>query len=88
MGRGAILWREVLPNVLPVVLDVREPWELQTASVKAAGFKSIRIPCAWYSHTESDSLTIKPAWIAPMVAPSTTTLAWRTRCSRAIMRLT
>ncbi|QHE77283.1 rhodanese-like domain-containing protein [Hydrogenophaga sp. PBL-H3] len=29
---------------LPVVLDVREPWELQTASVKADGFELRHIP--------------------------------------------
>jgi rhodanese-related sulfurtransferase len=28
----------------PVVLDVREPWELQTASVKADGFELIAMP--------------------------------------------
>ena len=28
----------------PVVLDVREPWELQTASVKPDGFKLVAIP--------------------------------------------
>ena len=28
----------------PVVLDVREPWELQTASVKADGFELVTIP--------------------------------------------
>ena len=28
----------------PIVLDVREPWELQTASVKADGFELIAIP--------------------------------------------
>ncbi len=28
----------------PVVLDVREPWELQTASVKADGFELLAIP--------------------------------------------
>ena len=27
-----------------VVLDVREPWELQTASVKPAGFELVTIP--------------------------------------------
>ena len=27
-----------------VVLDVREPWELQTASVKSAGFELLTIP--------------------------------------------
>ncbi|MEO7391654.1 MAG: rhodanese-like domain-containing protein [Ramlibacter sp.] len=27
-----------------VVLDVREPWELQTASVKAEGFELVAIP--------------------------------------------
>jgi len=28
----------------PVVLDVREPWELQTASVQAEGFTLVAIP--------------------------------------------
>ena len=32
------------PGVVPVVLDVREPWELQTASVKPAGFELIAMP--------------------------------------------
>ena len=32
------------PAVLPIVLDVREPWELQTASVKPAGFALVVIP--------------------------------------------
>ena len=31
-------------NALPVVLDVREPWELQTASVKPAGFTLVHVP--------------------------------------------
>ena len=30
--------------VLPIVLDVREPWELQTASVKPDGFTLVHIP--------------------------------------------
>ncbi len=29
---------------LPVVLDVREPWELQTASVKPQGFELVAMP--------------------------------------------
>jgi rhodanese-related sulfurtransferase len=32
------------PGALPVVLDVREPWELQTASVKANGFQLLHMP--------------------------------------------
>lgn len=28
----------------PIVLDVREPWELQTASVKANGFQLLPMP--------------------------------------------
>jgi rhodanese-related sulfurtransferase len=32
------------PDAQPVVLDVREPWELQTASVKAEGFELLPIP--------------------------------------------
>lgn len=32
------------PGVEPVVLDVREPWELQTASVKPDGFELRHMP--------------------------------------------
>lgn len=32
------------PGVKPVVLDVREPWEMQTASVKADGFELVAMP--------------------------------------------
>ncbi|MDP2418493.1 MAG: rhodanese-like domain-containing protein [Hydrogenophaga sp.] len=31
-------------GALPTVLDVREPWELQTASVKADGFTLLAMP--------------------------------------------
>jgi len=31
-------------GTLPTVLDVREPWELQTASVKANGFELLPMP--------------------------------------------
>lgn len=38
-------WRDAAsPGVLPLVLDVREPWELQTASVTADGFTLLHIP--------------------------------------------
>ncbi|MGS5088327.1 rhodanese-like domain-containing protein [Hydrogenophaga sp. A37] len=32
------------PGVTPVVLDVREPWEMQTASVQAVGFDLVAMP--------------------------------------------
>ena len=32
------------PDAQPVVLDVREPWELQTASVKPEGFELLVMP--------------------------------------------
>jgi rhodanese-related sulfurtransferase len=32
------------PDALPILLDVREPWELQTASVRPAGFTVLAIP--------------------------------------------
>ena len=31
-------------GAVPLVLDVREPWELQTASVTAQGFELLHIP--------------------------------------------
>lgn len=38
-------WLQSHPGTQPIVLDVREPWELQTASVKpAAGFRLVSIP--------------------------------------------
>ena len=39
-------WRDdaAAGNASPVVLDVREPWELQTASVRADGFALLHIP--------------------------------------------
>jgi len=38
-------WLKDAPaGATPVVLDVREPWELQTASVKADGFTLVAIP--------------------------------------------
>ena len=39
-------WRDraAAVDALPLVLDVREPWELQTASVQAEGFTLLHIP--------------------------------------------
>lgn len=38
-------WQASLPpGARPVVLDVREPWEVQTASVKAEGFDVLALP--------------------------------------------
>jgi rhodanese-related sulfurtransferase len=42
-------WRDrvaagLAPAALPVVLDVREPWEVQTASIKEDGFTLLTIP--------------------------------------------
>ena len=37
-------WFARNPNARPVVLDVREPWELQTASVAPQGFTLVAIP--------------------------------------------
>jgi rhodanese-related sulfurtransferase len=37
-------WFAQNPNATPVVLDVREPWELQTASVVPKGFTLATIP--------------------------------------------
>ena len=37
-------WIQAQPGGHAVVLDVREPWELQTASVKADGFTLVAIP--------------------------------------------
>ena len=37
-------WFARNPNAAPVLLDVREPWELQTASVTPQGFTLATIP--------------------------------------------
>lgn len=31
-------------SLVPLVLDVREPWELQTASIRAQGFETLTVP--------------------------------------------
>ena len=46
---GFAAWRDqaaagLAPGVLPVVLDVREPWEVQTASVREDGFSLLALP--------------------------------------------
>lgn len=35
---------QTAPGQVPLVLDVREPWELQTASIVAQGFELLAIP--------------------------------------------
>jgi rhodanese-related sulfurtransferase len=37
-------WLAMHAGADPVVLDVREPWELQTASVAPAGFRLVGVP--------------------------------------------
>ncbi len=37
-------WFALDPAARPVLLDVREPWELQTASVVPQGFELVAIP--------------------------------------------
>ena len=37
-------WCDAAAPSVPIVLDVREPWELQTASVTADGFELLPIP--------------------------------------------
>jgi rhodanese-related sulfurtransferase len=38
-------WFQAQPDgAVPLVLDVREPWELERASVKADGFELVAIP--------------------------------------------
>ena len=39
-------WRDASAEagILPIVLDVREPWEVQTASVRPDGFTFLAIP--------------------------------------------
>ena len=41
-----LAWRDGVTagDSLPLVLDVREPWELQTASVRVNGFTLVHIP--------------------------------------------
>lgn len=42
---GLAAWLQSLPaDSTPVVLDVREPWEVQTASITADGFTLLTIP--------------------------------------------
>ncbi|TSE36175.1 rhodanese-like domain-containing protein [Tepidimonas charontis] len=38
--------RATHPEVEPIVLDVREPWEVQTASIRPDGFELRHVPMA------------------------------------------
>ncbi len=38
--------RATHPEAVPIVLDVREPWEVQTASVRPDGFELRHVPMA------------------------------------------
>ena len=38
------VWRDTASHDLPIVLDVREPWEVETSSVKPDGFTLLHIP--------------------------------------------
>ncbi len=40
----AAWFTETAPGQQPLVLDVREPWELQTASVTPEGFELLAVP--------------------------------------------
>lgn len=44
----------------PLVLDVREPWELQTAAVKADGFELVCIPMGQITARISELDTTRP----------------------------
>lgn len=33
-------------------------------SVKKAGFNAVRLPCAWFCHSDTNTSVIQPAWIA------------------------
>lgn len=33
-------------------------------SVKAAGFNTVRLPCAWFCHSDTNTSVINPTWIA------------------------
>ena len=35
------------------------------AAVKAAGFDTLRIPCAWNSHADPETNVIDPKWLSP-----------------------
>ena len=41
---GAASGAAPLTLPIPLVLDVREPWELQTASIHAQGFETLAVP--------------------------------------------
>lgn len=42
--RAALVSPTATPAARPLVLDVREPWELQTASIREDGFELLHIP--------------------------------------------
>ena len=55
------------PGVTPIVLDVREPWEMQTAAVQAAGFDLIAMPIR--AHMPPDAKLIAVGVFSPFFIP-------------------
>jgi rhodanese-related sulfurtransferase len=56
---------ELPADVLPVVLDVREAWEVQTASVKPDGFELVHMPMQTIPARLQDlphRLPVPPRW--------------------------
>ncbi len=53
-------WAQQQGTEVPLVLDVREPWELQTASVKPDGFELLSIPMGEVPQRLADIDTKRP----------------------------
>lgn len=53
------------PNGTPTTYwSGHNPTQATFNAVKAAGFKSVRIPCAWRTHSNKSTNTIDAAWLA------------------------
>src|SRR6218665_110969 len=64
----------------PLVLDVREPWERQTASVHAQGFELLAIPMGALPASLA-ALDPAPAWAPPAPAACAGPNSWRSTAS-------
>ena len=67
--------RAQTPDAEPIVLDVREPWEVQTASVRPDGFELRHMPMASIPMRLSE--LPPPAPVAPTSAGQSPVGCWR-----------
>ena len=76
MGFGINIGNTMEVPVNPTWWGNKFPTEAYIDSIKAAGFSTVRIPCAWYSHSNAMSRDSSKADIVPGGGPNEIAASW------------